>query len=215
MEKENCSHNPPMKKKHFALIVATLTFSVVYFSCNETNPAKDTSITTGTDTINLLLKGKSIATETQKLLAKNLTDAITSGGTVYAIGFCNLNARSLTDSMSIQLKASVKRVSDNPRNIANKANDTEMAYIQSMKKAIEKGEMANPQILTHENEAIGYYPIFTNSMCLQCHGNKNADITSETQVKIASLYPNDQATGYSINQLRGLWVVTMKSASKN
>ncbi|MBL0136335.1 MAG: DUF3365 domain-containing protein [Chitinophagaceae bacterium] len=90
-----------------------------------------------------------------------------------------------------------------------------MAYIQSIKSAIEKGETANPQVTSSDNEVIGYYPIITNSLCLQCHGNKNTDITKESQNKIASLYPSDKATGYSINQLRGIWVINMKKVSKN
>ena len=46
-------------------------------------------------------------------------------------------------------------------------------------------------------------------MCLQCHGNKENDISTGTLTKINTLYPKDKAIGYGINQVRGLWVVEM------
>lgn len=204
-----------MNKYLSSIIFATLFASTATISCKEPSAGKDDTKTNESDTTNYLLKGKAIATETQKILAKNLTEAITKGGTDYAIQFCNIQALPLTDSMAKQLNANIKRVSDQPRNINNSANEKEMAYIQSIKSVIEKGETANPQVTSSDNEVIGYYPIITNSLCLQCHGNKNTDITKESQNKIASLYPSDKATGYSINQLRGIWVINMKKVSKN
>lgn len=204
-----------MNKSLISILIATFFVSTVIISCKEPSAGKDVTKTNESDTTNYLLKGKVIATETQKILAKNLTEAITKGGTDYAIQFCNIQALPLTDSMAKQLNANIKRVSDQPRNINNNANEKEMAYIQSIKSAIKKGETANPQVTSSDNEVIGYYPIITNSLCLQCHGNKNTDITKESQNKIASLYPSDKATGYSINQLRGIWVINMKKVSKN
>jgi len=57
-------------------------------------------------------------------------------------------------------------------------------------------------------ETLNYYkPILTAlSACLQCHGPEE-EINPETLQKIKTLYPNDKATGYSINELRGLWKI--------
>jgi Protein of unknown function (DUF3365) len=202
-----------MNKSRITIPIAAIFALSVIISCKEPSAGSPVTKSNESDTTNYLLKGKAIATETQKLLAKNLTEAITKGGTGYAIQFCNIQALPLTDSMSKQLNASIKRVSDLPRNTNNNANEKELAYIQAIKSAIEKGETANPQIAASDNEVTGYYPIITNSLCLQCHGNKSTDITKESQNKIASLYPTDKATGYSINQLRGIWVVTMKKTT--
>jgi hypothetical protein len=46
-------------------------------------------------------------------------------------------------------------------------------------------------------------------MCLQCHGKPGTDISEATTAKLRQLYPNDKATGYGINELRGIWVVEM------
>lgn len=49
----------------------------------------------------------------------------------------------------------------------------------------------------------------TNGMCLQCHGTIGQEVSSETFTKIKELYPKDRATGYGLNELRGIWVVEM------
>ena len=45
-------------------------------------------------------------------------------------------------------------------------------------------------------------------MCLQCHGKPNQDIKRPTLNSLANLYPEDKATGYSINQVRGIWSIS-------
>ena len=52
-----------------------------------------------------------------------------------------------------------------------------------------------------------YYPIVTNAMCMQCHGKKDLQIKPETLAAIGEFYPEDKATGYGENELRGIWVV--------
>jgi hypothetical protein len=44
---------------------------------------------------------------------------------------------------------------------------------------------------------------------VKCHGNKDVDIEQPTFRKIKALYPSDKALGYSVNNLRGMWVVEM------
>ncbi|HBY68813.1 MAG TPA: cytochrome c family protein, partial [Flavobacteriaceae bacterium] len=55
-----------------------------------------------------------------------------------------------------------------------------------------------------------YYPITTNSMCLQCHGIPNKTIQPEVLTTIIDLYPNDKAIGYNINEVRGIWVLNFE-----
>jgi len=43
--------------------------------------------------------------------------------------------------------------------------------------------------------------------CLKCHGNIETDINVSTRNKLTELYPNDLATGYKLNEFRGLWKV--------
>lgn len=153
--------------------------------------------------------GLSIANGTKAQLGKNLMGAIKEHGTSGAVTFCNTRAIPLTDSMANVYHAYIKRVSDNPRNPDNNANETELAYINELKQQLAKGEKLLPKVLEIDGRMVGYYAIETNQMCLQCHGEKGKDILPETYTKIKKSYPADQATGYTPNQIRGIWVVSM------
>lgn len=154
-------------------------------------------------------KGLKFAMATKAVLGKNLLGAIQTKGTEGALTFCNVQAYPLTDSMSENLKAYIKRVSDKNRNPDNVANEKELAYIHSAKQMLLDGKEIIPQVSEIDNKMVGYYPILTNKMCLQCHGKLNEDLKPETLAKIKTLYPDDQAIGYGENELRGIWVVEM------
>lgn len=157
---------------------------------------------------NFLLQAKEVALNAKALLGKNLKQAIKKGGSQGAVGFCNMAAIPLTDSIAILNNHLVKRVSDKPRNPENNANAQEVAYIAKAKMQIAKGKKATPEIVkTEDKEEVAYFPIMTNSLCLQCHGNKLLDINLLTQDHIQELYPRDLATGYTSNELRGIWVI--------
>lgn len=153
--------------------------------------------------------GLNIANSTKAQLGKNLNQAIQNYGAAGAIEFCNTKAIPLTDSMARFYDATIKRVSDKPRNANNQASDDEQIVIQEMKNKLKEGEKLSPKVYALNDKVIGYYPIETNGMCLQCHGKPNTDILPETFTKIKQLYPDDKAIGYTENQLRGIWVVTM------
>ncbi|MGB0806861.1 MAG: c-type heme family protein [Salibacteraceae bacterium] len=157
--------------------------------------------------------GKKNALSTKAVLGKNLKGTIKNKGTKAAVSFCNSKAYPLTDSMSIELNAHIKRVSDQPRNPNNQANYTELEYIKEAKQILAIGEKIKPQMQEMEGKMVGYYPITTNGMCLQCHGQPNTQIKPEVLQNIKDLYPNDLATGYGENELRGIWVVTMDVAN--
>ena len=154
--------------------------------------------------------GKTIAQEAQSILAKNLMNAISKGGTEYAVEFCNTRAILLTDSMAHLLNTGIKRVSDRPRNQSNQAQEYEQDYINLLRDKMKIGEKPEPMVKEIDGKKVGLYPIITNPLCLQCHGNTVTNINSTTLEKIKKLYPADKATGYGDNELRGLWVIEMK-----
>jgi hypothetical protein len=157
----------------------------------------------------LLEAGQQIAIAVQKELGGNLMKAIAEGGPEYALEFCSERALLLTDSMGLLQNAQIRRVSDQNRNPLNVANESELAYIREVKGALANGQSVKGQLNTIEGSHIGYYPIVTNGMCLQCHGQKGQDILPSTLAKIEALYPEDLAVGYGANELRGIWVVEL------
>jgi cytochrome c551/c552 len=153
--------------------------------------------------------GLNYANGTKSELGKNLLAAIKEFGPEGAVKFCNIRAMPLTDSMAKVFNASIKRVSDKPRNPNNTANETEVALIQELKTKAANKEKLNPRVIEEDGKVIGYYPIQTNKMCLQCHGKTGTDINKATLANIKKLYPKDKATGYGENEIRGLFVVEM------
>lgn len=153
--------------------------------------------------------GREYAMGAKAVLGKNLMGAIKSKGTPHAVEFCNTRAYPLTDSMAKHYNVSIKRVSDKPRNPENVANEVETKFINMLHKRIANGEELGSQVTEIDGKMVGYYPIETNAMCLQCHGTPEANIEKLTQAKIKEKYPKDKAIGYGDNQIRGIWVVEM------
>ncbi|MER3328772.1 MAG: DUF3365 domain-containing protein [Candidatus Kapaibacterium sp.] len=154
--------------------------------------------------------GREYAMGTKAVLGKNLIGAIKAKGAPHAVDFCNTQAYPLSDSMAKHYNVSIKRVSDKPRNPSNMANKDETAFINVLHERTAKGEELGSKVSELNGKMVGYYPIETNAMCLQCHGSPEKDIEKLTQAKIKEKYPNDKATGYSANQIRGIWVVEME-----
>lgn len=151
--------------------------------------------------------GKEAVLSTKSVLGKNLLNAINTHGAAGAVDFCNTRAIPLTDSMQQDLGMSIKRVSDQNRNPENVANSQEREYIIRTKEVMREGGKPQPKVFDIDGQKVAYYPIVTNDMCLKCHGKKGEDIDPETLKRIETLYPEDHATGYEANQLRGIWVV--------
>ena len=151
--------------------------------------------------------GMKYALSTKSILGKNLMGAIQAEGVENAVSFCNVQAIPITDSMSIVNNARIKRVSDKPRNASNRANEKELGYISQFKKQLVNQEEIKP-IVEEQNETINFYfPIITNAMCLQCHGSLKQELKLSTYEKIKALYPTDEAIGYKIDQVRGIWSI--------
>lgn len=200
-------------------IITTSTFlfvAIAIIGCGgnkSTNPEeeekKPVAETPVQDKVDYLKIGKDIAMQTKGSLGKYLIPALGSMGAEGAVEFCNTRAIPITDSMARVLSASIKRVSDKPRNPSNQANELELEYIRKWKEAKELGEALAPEVMEIDGKIVGYYPIVTNQMCMQCHGAPEKEINAATLAKINTLYPTDKATGYSAEEIRGLFVVGM------
>ncbi len=153
-------------------------------------------------------KGLQYALNTKKELGKNLMSTIQKKGTLEAVSFCNKKAYPITDSMANVQNARIRRVSNKPRNPENQATKKELGIIENFKRAVANNHDYQAVTEVIDNKVHFYYPITTNSMCLQCHGKTNADIEPEVLQTILSLYPNDKATGYDVNEVRGIWSIT-------
>jgi len=155
--------------------------------------------------------GMGYASQAKAALGKNLINAIQDKGTVGAIGFCNTHAIRLTDSISTMKNAVIQRVSDRPRNQDNRATEEELRYIEFFKRTVSSGNEVQPVVNISNGEVDFYYPIITNTMCLQCHGKPKEQILPETLGTLKKMYPDDEATGYGANEVRGIWAIRFET----
>ena len=134
--------------------------------------------------------------------------ALQRGGTKEAIPFCNIRAIPITDSMALATRAQIQRVTNKARNPKNKANKYESSLIEEYRMQLSQGEKLQPHSANYSGNEIYYFPILTNTMCLQCHGKPGEDVEEITLKLLKKYYPADEALGYESNEVRGLWKVT-------
>lgn len=152
----------------------------------------------------ILQKGKELSNQAQATLLANVGQAIQKGGPQYAVEFCNLKASSIIDSLNQANNCSISRVSDknrNPQNLLSSKTDKELWSV------FENSNQMDTLIKVQKK--LVYYKRINIAMpaCLKCHGKPGTDINLATGSKIKDLYPKDLATGYQLNDFRGLWKI--------
>jgi|GEM_PF-429861 len=157
-----------------------------------------------------LKQGSEIATLTQEALLKAVQGAMASGGPAYAVDYCNIEALELKDSLSALNNCTIQRLSTKYRNPADQpVTKTEKEQLKSFERLHSEGEALTPSVHIVGDEVEYYQPIMIGSAtCLLCHGDPAAQIATETMNVIRELYPNDLATGYGLNDFRGVWKIT-------
>lgn len=153
--------------------------------------------------------GNAIAREAQKTLKTNLLNAIKNDGVTEAISFCNANALKLVQELEDSMNVSIFRVSQKWRNPKDEPDSLEALVLDAYQYNMDNGMDLKPSIQEEGKEVLLYTsPIkINNPLCLQCHGKVGDEVLNETHEKIISLYPNDNATGYTLGQLRGMWSI--------
>lgn len=142
-------------------------------------------------------------------LISNLSQAISEGGFINAIDYCQINANSLTkeywqDNIKITRKALKYR---NPK---NKSNDAVIKNVMKVyHQATKQGKEIKPVLDFREDSVYYYSPIKTVEFCSNCHGQPAKDINEDVYMKIFNQYPQDKAVDFKTGDFRGMWLVTM------
>lgn len=146
--------------------------------------------------------------ELKSTLVKELQTALQSGGPELAIQVCSKRAYEISETMTKE-GFEIGRTSHKIRNPKNAPRDWVKPYLEKFKGlTLEQIKAKNMQmniLVDLSNNKKGYLePLFTQTMCLQCHGAK---LDAKIESKIKSLYPNDQARGFIDGEFRGfVWI---------
>lgn len=134
-------------------------------------------------------------------LKVRLQGAMKAGGPIAALTACNHDAPGITaTAQAAGIK--VGRTSHRLRNPANTVPKWAAEYVaKAADKRLDK--VPGRMTVNIEGGKKGYLEMIgTASMCLRCHGPSN-DLDPKLKAKIATLYPNDTATGFSTGDVRG------------
>ena len=153
-----------------------------------------------------LAQARAAADELGADLVTMLSGELKRGGPVAAIAVCADSAQVRT-ARHQSSGISVRRVGTRVRNAENAPDSVESAVLQVFADAIAVNRTmpdtafatreADGQVVTHYMRAIRM-----QEFCLACHGPADSLSAAVKQV-IATRYPNDQATGYRLGDLRG------------
>lgn len=164
------------------------------------------------DSTYYLTKGKDIALATFEALSSQLKEQIVAHGPDSAIGFCNIEAMPLTDSLSELHHVQIQRIATRFRNPQNEAAGGEAEIIQHYETLVQEGTGVKPSLaVNQQNEVVFYAPILLKPQCLACHGQPETQIAPSTLSLLNRLYPDDRATGFAEGDVRGMWKITFKN----
>ena len=81
------------------------------------------------------------------------------------------------------------------------------AFEERRTKGEDPGTMEHSEALTEEGRPVFRYmkAIPTGELCLTCHGK---EIAPDLAARLAKLYPEDRATGFSHGEIRGAFSIT-------
>ncbi len=143
-------------------------------------------------------------------LKGNLESAMKEGGPLNALDVCHKVAPAIAKNQSEKHGLQIGRTSLKVRNPDNTPDEWERTVLEEFERRNADGErVANlsKTVVVEENGQKTFRfmkAIPVGEVCLKCHGE---NIDPAVAAKISELYPQDQARGYKLGELRGAFTI--------
>jgi len=188
-----------MKSKSIkVLLVSTLSILPFLVNAGEKVPSQDVE------------EARSLVKAFGSDLKHVLKTSMKSGGPIKALEECNIQAGPIAKKNSSLSGWNIGRTSLKVRNESNLPDEWESTILRQFEKRKAAGEnvktMEYSERVKEGDKLVYRYmkPIPTVGLCVTCHGgNMSAEITH----KVQSLYPNDQAIGFTAGDIRGAFTL--------
>ncbi len=160
-----------------------------------------------------LTLSREVSKELGTQLKSKLVSTMQSSGPDAAIAVCNLEAINITADISDKNNLVVGRTSLKIRNPANKPDAWETKQLEWFESQLASGvdvkTLEKNEIVKEKGKKIFRYmkAIPMQEPCMLCHGEV---ISTAIKEKINDLYPQDQATGYKVGELRGAFTIKIE-----
>lgn len=163
----------------------------------------------------LLEEARKTAMSVPPKLVGVLQKEIDKGGPEGAITVCREMAPKMAKAASEESGWQIRRVSLKNRNPKAAPDAWEKAALEDFDKRAAAGEnpahLEKGEVVDEGGKKTYRYvkALPVQTLCLNCHGPADT-ITDAVKAKLAELYPEDKATGYSAGQIRG--AMTLKKS---
>ncbi len=143
----------------------------------------------------------------KKQLMGALTQAL-EGGSLEALRVCNLQAPEIASRASSD-EIALGRTSHRLRNPANAPQEWMKPLLNAY---VGTGPGAAPRWVELPKGRFGYVePIYVATPCLTCHGDA---LAPELSAALAEIYPEDRATGFELDDFRGMFWLVMEPGAR-
>ena len=140
-----------------------------------------------------------------------LKGAIEAQGFEHAIGVCNMQAPEIAARLSQETGWTVARTALRLRNPNNAPSREERAVLEDFQARVATGEamagMEYAAVVTRKGKPAFHYmkAIPVKELCTACHGTQ---VDPGLAAAIRARYPEDQAIGFRVGDLRGAFTLT-------
>jgi hypothetical protein len=185
-------------------LVSTLSMSISALPLLANAQAKELSPDQNT------LQARSLVKAFGSDLKHVLKTSMKTGGPIKALAQCNIQAGPIAKKNSLSSSWEIGRTSLKVRNENNAPDKWESMVLQQFEQRKAAGEdvktMEYSETVQAGDKVVYRYmkPIPTAGLCLTCHGS---DIPEKITKKVESLYSNDQATGFTLGDIRGAFTL--------
>jgi hypothetical protein len=160
-------------------------------------------------------EARQVASAVPPRLLSVLQEELERTGPEGAVAVCNEKAPQMARAASEKSGWAIRRVSLRNRNPKAVPDAWEQAALQEFDRRLAAQEPASKleksELTQEAGQNVQRYirALPTAKLCLECHGSAD-QISPAVAARLKTLYPADQATGYSVGQLRG--AITLRKA---
>ena len=160
-------------------------------------------------------EARQVAAAVPPRLLAVLQEELDRSGPEGAVAVCNEKAPQMAREASEKSGWAIRRVSLRNRNPKAVPDAWEQAALRDFDRRLAAQEPASKleksEITQESGQNVQRYirALPTAKLCLECHGSAE-QISPAVAARLKALYPADQATGYSVGQLRG--AITLRKA---
>jgi len=190
-------------KTAIAVSIGICFIFIAFSGCGESVP-KDEEVAAVTRHI-----AENFIDELKTELMTALEDTV--AGATGAIYVCAEKAPELSAYYSSLPGLTVKRTSKRLRNPNNAPDEYELKTLEMLESRPAFGSQDHYEweITNGQRKFRFVRAIKTSSVCLKCHGNPEK-MDKDVRAAIAEKYENDQATGFKLEELRGILTVSLE-----